>query len=242
MAPLPFHFKHFRVCTNRSGGCDSTNKLNTKLTNRQNNSCSPQCSWKLAWLQGCSPLYELVRVGTLYAQGHSTPCISDHPIRIQHQIGRELSDTTLLGDSNRQVSLAWSVDSNHRMLHKRRFPNCQGHYLPSWPTRITRRTGHQFHTCLPSRGLDMGIEGWAGARGESPGRVESSYVLNVRGHFPLWLKLKTGRTGRRQRTSTSTRGLRRSLYRSSADTRELLGQAESSYVYVNLEGVPCYSQ
>src|SRR6267378_6454720 len=47
-----------------------------------------------------------VRAGTLYAQGHSTPCIFGPSIRIRHQMGRESSDTTLLGDSNRQVSLA----------------------------------------------------------------------------------------------------------------------------------------
>jgi len=67
----------------------------------------------------------IVRAGTLYAQGHSTPCIFGPSIRIRHQMGRESSDTTLLGDSNRQVSLAWSVDSNHWMLNKRRFPNRQ---------------------------------------------------------------------------------------------------------------------
>src|SRR5882762_8728606 len=75
----------------------------------QHLSSSPTCNsitmHYLRPLQDYLPI-GTVRAGTLYAQGHSTPCIFGPSIRIRHQMGRESSDTTLLGDSNRQVSLA----------------------------------------------------------------------------------------------------------------------------------------
>jgi len=47
-----------------------------------------------------------VRAVTLYAQGHSTPCISGPSYKDTTPNRRELSDTTLLGDLNCQVSAA----------------------------------------------------------------------------------------------------------------------------------------